>query len=262
MLPDINKLYAIVKAAADKEIMSRFANVVRSYKPDGSIVTDADHGMQGNLHAALAKSWPEYAFLGEEMSAAERQSLLDMEHKGLWCVDPLDGTSNFACGIPFFAVSVALIIDDKPRLAMVYDPNRDECFAAIEGQGATLNGSRLPAHEEWPPLQRAIAVIDFKRLPAAIRLKLNENPPYGSQRNFGASSLEWCWLAAGRFHAYLHGGQQLWDYAGGSLILAESGGSMTTLDGKPFFQGEYETSSVVAALVPDLQQQWYSWLRS
>ena len=82
----------------------------------------------------------------------------------------------------------------------------------------------------------------------------------GSQRNFGASSLEWCWLADGRFHLYLHGGQKLWDFAGGSLILAESGGAAATLAGEPVFRYGLEPRSVVAAATPALFSVWKTWI--
>ena len=87
-------------------------------------------------------------------------------------------------------------------------------------------------------------------------------PPYLSQRNFGSVVLEWCWLAAGRFHVYLHGGQKLWDYAAGSLILSETGGFALTLNGAPVCCADLQPSSVVAALDAKLFQEWKMWLDS
>ena len=80
-----------------------------------------------------------------------------------------------------------------------------------------------------------MAQVDFKRLPPALARDLVAEPPYSSQRNFGASTLEWCYVAAGRFDVYLHGGQKLWDYAAGSLVLEEAGGLMCTLDHDDFW---------------------------
>ena len=103
--------------------------------------------------------------------------------------------------------------------------------------GAWLNGARLGgAHATDHPLRRAIACIDFKRLDRALAARLVAEPPFGSQRNFGSSCLEWCWLADGRFHIYPHGGQKLWDYAAASLVLSEAGGYAMTLDGEPVFK--------------------------
>jgi len=98
------------------------------------------------------------------------------------------------------------------------------------------------------------------RLAAPLAARLGAHPPYGSQRNFGASSLDWCWLADGRFHIYLHGGQKLWDYAAGSLILAEAGGRSQTMEGEAVFAFELAPRSVVAARDPRLFTAWQAWV--
>jgi len=262
MLPPLEALRDIVRTAAREELLPLFADVMRHIKHDGSVVTEADVAMQRRLKTDLARHWPEYDFLGEEMSGSEHEQLTTANGKGLWCVDPLDGTSNYATGIPFFAVSLALVINGRPQLGMVFDPVRDECFMARRGGGAWLNDAALGVHEPPLPdvLRRCIACVDFKRLAAPIAAQLGAHPPYGSQRNFGASSLEWCWLADGRFHLYLHGGQKLWDYAGGSLILAEAGGRATTAEGEEVFRYGMAPRSVVAAATPALFSSWKSWI--
>jgi myo-inositol-1(or 4)-monophosphatase len=262
MLPPLETLRDMVRTAAREELLPLFADVIRHIKHDGSVVTEADVAMQHRLKADLARHWPEYEFLGEEMPGHEHEQLTTAKGKGLWCVDPLDGTSNYATGIPFFAVSLALIIDGHAELGLVYDPVRDECFMARRGKGAWLNDIVLGAHEPAPPdtLRRCIACVDFKRLDATLAAQLSAHPPYGSQRNFGASSLEWCWLADGRFHLYLHGGQKFWDYAGGSLILIEAGGSASTLAGEGVFSHGLAPRSVVAAATPALFSAWKTWL--
>ena len=105
-----------------------------------------------------------------------------------------------------------------------------------------------------------MALVDFKRLPRTLASRLSTSPPYGSQRNFGSCALEWVWMAAGRGHICLHGGQQLWDYAAGALIMREAGGFCCTLDGQPVFQGGLEPRSVVSALDPALFQRWCEWI--
>jgi myo-inositol-1(or 4)-monophosphatase len=84
--------------------------------------------------------------------------------------------------------------------------------------------------------------------------------PYSSQRSFGSVALDWCWLAAGRCHVYLHGGQKLWDYAAGGLILEEAGGRAVTLAGEEIRYGELKSRSVAAALDPVLFREWAGWL--
>ena len=261
MLPDLKELRQLVRTCAQEELMPRFADVSRHLKVDGSVVTEADHAMQDRIQRELEGHWPEYDFLGEEMPAHRHEALTAGEGHGLWILDPLDGTSNFAAGLPFFSVSLALLMNGRPEIGLVYDPVRDECFLAQRGRGAWLNGlslgTRAPLHF---PLSRGIAVVDFKRLDPALAAKLGAEPPYGSQRNFGSSALDWCWLADGRFHIYLHGGQKLWDYAAGSLILTEAGGQALTLDGEEVFTIGLDSRSVVAARDPELFQTWSAWV--
>jgi myo-inositol-1(or 4)-monophosphatase len=145
---------------------------------------------------------------------------------------------------------------------VVYAPVTDEMFHAERGGGAFLNGERLPIRTHVPHLRNAMANVDFKRLGVKLAGALASAPPYMSQRNYGAGTLEWCYLAAGRFDLYLHGGQKLWDYAAGALILEEAGGRMATLTQDEFWAGDLWKRSVVAALDPGLFAAWRDWVRS
>lgn len=261
MPPGLKELRALVRRCAQEELLPRFADVSRHLKVDGSVVTDADHAMQDRMQRELSAHWPGYAFLGEEMAAHEHAALAASGERGLWVLDPLDGTSNFAAGVPFFSVSLALLMHGRPEIGLVYDPVRDECFVGQRGRGAWLNGLSLGTRAPLNlPLARSIAVVDFKRLDRALAAKLGAEPPYGSQRNFGSSALDWCWLADGRFHVYLHGGQKLWDYAAGTLILSEAGGQAQALDGEDVFTFSLASRSVVAARDPELFQAWRMWV--
>ena len=261
MAVDGERLQAIIIEAADDELLPRYNNSARGQKRDGSVITEADTAMQARLRAALAERWPDYPLMGEEMDEGTQRRLLQNARGGLWCVDPLDGTSNFAAGVPFFAVSVALLMDGRPELGVVYDPVRRECFWAQRGGGAWCNGRRLRAGRAGLTLAQAVALIDFKRLDPALARRLAECPPYSSQRSFGAVALDWCWIAAGRGHLYLHGKQWLWDYAAGSLILDEAGGRAETLAGEPVFRADLAPRSAVAAGDPALFEAWCAWLR-
>ena len=253
-------LAQIVKTAAREELLPRFAECERRFKADGSIVTEADVAMQRRLTRELAAFAPQYRLLGEEMSREEQGELLQAGDGGLWCLDPLDGTSNFASGIPFFCVSLGLLVGRRPLLGLVYDPVRDECFAAQAGGGAFLNGRPLRCRPAGLVLRQAIAVVDFKRLPPALAAALVSRPPYSSQRYFGSGALEWAWLAAGRYQIYLHGRQKLWDYAAGALILAEAGGFAESLDGGPVYTEALRPRSAVAACDAGLFAEWRAWL--
>jgi len=258
-LPDLKQLEAIVKPAAQEILLPGFGNHDYTYKPDGSIVTPADKAMQLRLEQELEKTWPQFAVLGEEMSEHEQRTAMTNK-AGYWCIDPLDGTNNYATGMPFFAVSIALIINNRQALGFIYDPLRGEVFTAIKGEGAALNGKALKGIQNKTDIDNVIAEIDMKRLPNELAVKLVTEGPFSSQRNIGSSALDWCWLAACRYNVYLHGGQKLWDYAAGNLILHEAGGQSISLDGEPVFRGAYEDRSALASLDEDLFDYWKKWV--
>ncbi len=260
MQPSLDTLREVVLPLARQELLPRFTRVAASLKADGSVVTEADMACQRVLAAALSTHWPQIPLLGEEMDAGEQQRLLDDSDDGLWCLDPLDGTSNFAAGIPYFAVALAYVRRGEVQLGLVYDPVRDECYTAARDQGAWLNGTPLRARATGLPLARCVAMVDFKRLTPALSTRLVCAPPFASQRNFGSSALDWCMLAAGRGHLYLHGRQNLWDYAAGSLILAEAGGRAETLQGEAVLRVGLQPRSVVATLDPALFGPWREWI--
>jgi len=260
---NIKKLIQIVSSVAKHELLPRFAKVHHQFKNDGSIVTEADVITQKRLSEQLLQHWPETVLLGEEMSIEEQATILSSDNP-VWCLDPLDGTSNFAAGIPYFAVSLSLMSKGMVVLGLVYDPIRDECFFAQDNTGAEvlayLNDKPLVRKNTSVSLSQSIAIVDFKRLSNALATRIVTERPFASQRNFGASALDWCWLAAGRGHVYLHGKQNLWDYAAGELIFRSSNGISSTLNGEAVFMKTLEKRSVVAAVNSDLFSEWSSWL--
>ncbi len=261
MFPDsLQQLTTLVSEVAERELPPRFSCHCGERKADGSLLTEADLVTQAALNEALIQQWPDIALLGEEMTETEQQQALAQAESGVWCIDPLDGTSNFAIGVPYYAVSVALVRGNDVELGVVYDPSRKECFAAARGQGAWLNGKPLYKQSLATPLSQGMALIDLKRLPADLASRLAAEPPYKSQRSFGAVALDWCWLAAGRCHVYLHGRQKLWDYAAGCLILQEAGGQAVTLGGEPIFAASLEPRSAAAALDDAVFEEWKQWL--
>jgi len=261
MIPDsLSRLTTLIREIADRELPPRFCCQSGSRKSDGSLVTEADVIMQDALAEALNAEWPDIDLLGEEMSETEQQCALQHKDSGVWCIDPLDGTSNFSAGVPYYAVSVALIRNGRVEMGVVYDPSRKECFSAARGEGAWMNDTPLQPQRLSRPLSDGMALIDLKRLEPALASRLAAEPPYKSQRNFGAVALDWCWLAAGRCHVYLHGKQKLWDYAAGHLILEEAGGSAVTLEGEPVFRATLEPRSAAAALDPEIFARWVAWL--
>jgi len=158
-------------------------------------------------------------------------------------------------------VSIAYLIDHQPVIGVVYNPITDESFYAARGAGAFLNGAELPLRSGAVSLRDAVAGVDFKRISHHLGDELAVRPPYYSQRNFGSSALEWCFVAAGRLDVYLHGGQMLWDYAAGRLILAEAGGQAEALDGGELMAGPAIKRGVIAAVTPSLFTEWSAWVK-
>ena len=255
----LTAIQQIIVPAARQELLPRFARVERRQKLDGSFLTEADLAMQEQVAGQLLQHWPDTVCLGEEMGATEQASLLAAEQP-VWCLDPLDGTSNFAAGIPYFCVSLALLQHGRVMLGMVYDPVRDECFSASEEQGARLDDAPLAVPDSGLLLQQATALVDFKRLEPELAVRLVTDIPYASQRSFGSVALDWCWLAAGRCHVYLHGRSNIWDYAAGNFIFDTAGGFSTTLQGEAVFTPALTPRSSVAAVDRSLFQAWTAWL--
>ena len=228
-------------------------------KYDGSLVSEADPAAQRALAARL-RAILEAPVLGEEMPAEEQRALWDGAHPELWCVDPIDGTTNFLSGIPYFGVSAALMRNGRPHLGVVFNPATGEMFAAERGRGATLNDVALPLRRASVPLKRAVASVEFKRLSRSLTRALIEERPYYSQRNYGAAAVDWCYVAAGRFDLYLHASHLPWDCAAGSLILDEAGGRAGTFAVESFWDDPGWARPVIAALDPALYAEWRQWL--
>jgi myo-inositol-1(or 4)-monophosphatase len=248
MLPDLTILENIIRQVANEEILPRFNKISYSIKADGSLLTEADLAADHRIQQSLLENYPDISFLSEEMELEQQEELLQSANQ-LWCLDPLDGTSNFAAGFPLFATSLALIKNGEVVIGITYDPVRDEMFSAAKGQGAFLNGSKLTCKPSGFSLDKAVAIVDLKRLKPKLAQQLITNAPYKSQRNLGACVLEWAWMAANRGHVYLHGGMKLWDLAAGTLILSEAGGYANTLEGETVFRASMTPRSV--SISPD-----------
>jgi myo-inositol-1(or 4)-monophosphatase len=263
MLLDLLKhVESISKRAGHNILLPAFISQssAQSIKQDGSIVTEADQQCQDFLQDELAKIATNIGFLGEEMSHEEQLTCL---HKGkqseisrFWCVDPLDGTGNFATPMPLFAISIALIENGQPVLACIYDPVRDEMFSAVKGEKLLLNGFPVDEIPFTKHLKHSIGFVDFKRLQSNLAADLATHQYYRSQRNLGTCALEWAWLAVGRAQFIVHGRQKLWDYAAG-LLLAEASGCVTTdFQGKHPFEQAQLSSPILAASNQNLRKEW------
>ncbi len=259
---DLAELGQLLRQVAREEILTRRARPEIAHKGDGSLVTDADHAIQTRLIEVLQPHYPDIPLLGEEMPATQQRQLLQSQAAGLWVLDPLDGTTNFAAGLPLCVSSLALLHGGEIVLGLIYDPFQDELFMARRGQGAWLNGKPLRLESHATLLNEGIGLIDGKRLSPALACALASQSPFRSQRSLGSVALEWCQMAAGRALAYLHGRQSLWDYAAGILIFAEAGGCSATLEGDSLFELSLTPRSALAAPSAELLETWQAWLAS
>jgi myo-inositol-1(or 4)-monophosphatase len=220
-------------------------------KADGSIVTETDTACQDFIRDRLRELVPGIPLLGEEMGEQRQRECLDRDE--YWCLDPLDGTGNFAAGFPCFALSLALMRRGAPHLACIHDPIRNETFSAELDAGAWINGKPLSKQPDRS-LNESIGFIDFKRLEAGLAARLVRNQGWRSQRNIGSCTLEWAWLAAGRARFIIHGGEKIWDFAAGALIACEAGCLVTNFQGRGLFDRPALQHPVLAAASPTLHR--------
>ena len=267
-MPDLNALRPaverILKDTAEREILPRFLKVDSEMKADGSAFSAADIAAQESLIDALSRL-ADLPMIGEEMPGETQKAAWNQGFsEGVWVMDPIDGSTNFLTGLPQFAVSVALMRQGHPILGVSYLPLMREMFSATLGGGVWRNGARLPAipaDAVHKAVADTVACIDFKRLPPRLSLAIVHEAPIYSQRNFGSSVLDWCYLAAGRIDAITHGSERLWDYAAGWLMTEEMGGRVATFETDDFAAASPWKRSIIAARDPKLFCLWRDWLR-
>lgn len=263
LLVDVQQAAAVLRDACQQILTADVtASLTFSEKADGSLLTEIDLRLQQTIIESLQQHWPDVPVMAEEMSAQEHQAFIS-QTEAYWCLDPIDGTTNLAHGLPYYAVSLALMQNGVCELGVVYDPSRDDSFSATRGGGAFLNQQyRLQCRQDELTLANSIAMIDFKRLSTAQATLLATQPRYRSQRSLGSVALDWCWLAMNRGQVYIHGKQKLWDYGAGVLIFTEAGGIASQINGEPISFSPQTPGSALAAVNASLYKEWQAYLES
>ncbi len=223
---------AVVRAG--DVMIERFGTAVRVDKK-GSIdlVTEVDLAIEREFRAMIGARFPDHLILAEEMGGSDT-----VPSGPCWVFDPIDGTTNFAHGLPIFCSSLALEIDGVAQLAAVYDPTRRELFTAERGGGAFLNGAPIHvSHAET--LLDAVLVTGF---PYDVHARVQEIVGLFGEfvgraravRRLGSAALDLCYVAAGRMDGFWERDLKPWDIAGGALMVVEAGGRLTNFAGEPF----------------------------
>jgi myo-inositol-1(or 4)-monophosphatase len=205
------------------------------YKGEVDIVTEVDEQAERVIREILLGAFPSYGMLAEEGGR------LSGEEDARWIVDPLDGTTNYAHGLPIFAVSIALERAGEVVLGVVHDPIREETYVAELGRGAALNGEPIKVSDTDELIQALIATgfpYDREKMPEALELFGRFVALTRGVRRLGSTALDLCYVAFGRLDGYYERGIWPWDIAAGSLILEEAGGKVTDyLGGKLDLEG-------------------------
>ncbi|QDS91638.1 Inositol-1-monophosphatase [Roseimaritima multifibrata] len=233
------RLLEIAKSAAlgAGEILLRYRKegvLIRNKAESGGVshdlVSDADLHSEQHIAEVLRKETPGYELLGEETL----HGAADAEH--LWVIDPLDGTNNYAHGLPHFAVSIAYYHAGVAQVGVVYNPVHDDWFTAIAGQGAFYNGQRVHVAESESLGEVLIGCGfyydrgDMMRKTLAAIGDLFETKIHGIRR-FGTASLDLCQVGVGQFGGFFEFQLAPWDFAAGRLFVEEAGGKVTTAIG-------------------------------
>jgi myo-inositol-1(or 4)-monophosphatase len=204
-------------------------------KGEIDLVTESDLASERLIVERIQSYYPRHAILTEESGEVVAVGNRNAEYK--WIIDPLDGTTNYAHGYPVFCVSIALEHEGRVALGVVYDPMRDELFAAERGEGATLNGRRIRVSDT--------AEIGSALLCTGFPYDVRERGDFArhfrqfimhaqSVRRDGAAALDLANVASGRFDGFYEEGLRPWDVAAGVLLVEEAGGRVTHYDGARF----------------------------
>lgn len=197
-----------------------------------NLVTEADHAAENAIFSVIKESFPNHFILSEETG----EIIMDSEYK--WIIDPIDGTVNFANGLPLCCVSIGVEFKGDLVMGAVYNPLMNEFFFAERGLGSTLNDRKISVSNKSDIGKSCLATgfpytyLDNANGPLQVFEKFVRRGI--AIRRLGSAAIDLCWVAAGRFDAYFEHKLESWDSAAGSLIVQEAGGKVTDYAGNPF----------------------------
>jgi fructose-1,6-bisphosphatase/inositol monophosphatase family enzyme len=241
---DVLALANILRDAAKAEVLPRFrrldASAVRQKSEAIDLVTEADEGAERLIRAEVAKRWPEALFVGEEAVAADPALLERLDQASLAViVDPVDGTANFAAGLPLFATMAAVVQNGETIAGIIYDPMGDDWFVAEKGAGAFMrrpDGSAERVHVATPPsMDQMVGTVSLAFLPAESKPRILPNlAKVRVVANYRVAGHDYRLLSSGHTHFAAFNKLMPWDHLGGTLIVTEAGGYAARFDGSPY----------------------------
>ena len=228
-----NTLIKAIRAGAAE--LSRYINTtftITNKEGINNLVTEADHASEKAILDVIKEAFPDHHILSEEVG----EIVMDSNYK--WIIDPIDGTVNFAHGIPLCCVSIAVELEGEMILGAVYNPSYDEMYLAEKNRGATLNEKPIHVSEMSTVLSSCLVTgfpytyLDVPNGPIEIFSRLiRKGVPV---RRLGSAAIDLCWVACGRFDGFYEHKLQAWDSAAGYLMVEEAGGKVTDFKGEKY----------------------------
>lgn len=253
---DIGAIAALMRRVAQTEIMPRFGRIgpadIRTKAGPLDPVTVADEAAERELTAGLRELFPDVAVIGEESVAADPALMAQLKQDGpVFVIDPIDGTQNYAAGLPLFGVMIALVERDETIAGLIHDPLRDDTVVARRGHGAFLiraDGEKTRLHVAEPvPLDRTIAAVSWQYMPEPERSTvLHRLTAFGQTPNLRCAAATYRAIAMGHMHATLSRRTLAWDHAPGTLIVTEAGGYVRRPDGAAWHPSDLDGGILVA----------------
>lgn len=233
MEPTLTEIETWARKAGEILMRGLGQDIQIDHKSEIDLVTEIDRRSEEYLLGVIRARYP------EDRVIAEESGVVQGTNGHVWHIDPLDGTVNYAHGVPFFSVSLGFVAEGQIQLGVVYDPVRDECYTAQRGQGAYLNGRPLQVSMADELIQ-SLLVTGF---PYDIRERQDNNLDHYASfslrsqgvRRLGSAALDLCYVAAGRLEGFWEVQIQSYDIAAGALIVEEAGGTVTDVRGGPDF---------------------------
>ncbi len=236
---------SVARRAGHHVVRERARHLDISLKAPHDVVTNVDRSTEELIVEQISNAFPDDAISGEEYGEQERDS--DESTDRRWVIDPIDGTLNFAHGVPLYCVSIGFEVAGKTEVGVIYDPNRDELFSAARGRGVHCNGEPL-AVSTVDALATSVLVTGFPLGDTQAfewtmdQFDLLTRGTRGIRR-LGSAALDCAYVAAGRLEAFWEYGLKPWDTAAGYLMVTEAGGEVTTIEGGPFSIEDYSIAA-------------------